>query len=185
MEELTDEEIARKVQEGDKEAFGVLVTRFETKMHRYASKFLIFSDDSKDIVQNVFLKAYMNIQSFDVTRKFSSWLYRIAHNEFINHIGKRSRNPFSFFSLDEVLPFAVGGESADGDLKDVEVKMEVEKYLSKLDSKYREVLILHFFEELSYAEIADILRIPVSTVGVRLRRAKQSIQDLYKKGEGK
>ena len=95
--ECGDEEIARRVQEGDIESFGLLVGRYEAKITRYAGKFLLNGEDDKDLAQEVFIKAYVNIQSFDANRKFSSWLYRIAHNEFINAIRKRSWSRFSIF----------------------------------------------------------------------------------------
>ena len=88
MTEQTDEQIAQAVQKGDSSAFGLLVERYEPKLLRYAKKFLFDYEDGKDIVQEVFIKAYSNIQSFDSGRSFSSWIYRIAHNEFINAIRK-------------------------------------------------------------------------------------------------
>ena len=97
MMNKTDEEIARRAQEGDIESFGLLVGRYEAKITRYAGKFLLNNEDAKDLAQEVFIKAYVNIQSFDANRKFSSWLYRIAHNEFINAIRKRSWSRFSIF----------------------------------------------------------------------------------------
>ena len=85
----TDEEIAAAVQGGDSEAFGLLVQRYEQKLLRYGSKFLISGEDPKDLLQDIFIKAYANIQSFDARRVFSPWMYRIAHNEFINAGKKR------------------------------------------------------------------------------------------------
>src|ERR1039457_56959 len=100
MTEQTDEQIAIAVQKGDAQAFGALVERFEPKLLRYARKFLFDYEDGKDMVQEVFIKAYSNIQSFDADRSFSSWIYRIAHNEFINAIRKKGREPISFFDPD-------------------------------------------------------------------------------------
>lgn len=179
MEELSDEAIAAQVQAGEVEAFGQLLLRYEAKMLRYASKFLIDGEDAADVVQTVFLKAYTNIQSFDAGRKFSSWLYRIAHNEFVNIVAKRSRQPFNLVSLDEVLPHPFASERADTELERNELQKRMELCLQKLDAKYREVLVLYYYQELSYTEIADVLHIPVSTVGVRLTRAKKAISNLY------
>ena len=86
LENLSDEEIAQKVQANDTDAFGVLVFRYEDKMLRYARRFLFDYHDSEDVVQNVFIKAFTNINSFDYKRKFSPWLYRIAHNLSLIHI---------------------------------------------------------------------------------------------------
>jgi len=85
----TDEAIAARVQNGDADAFSVLLERYEKKIFRYAGKFLSHPDDIKDIVQDVFVKAYVNIKSFDASRRFSPWIYRIAHNEFINALKKK------------------------------------------------------------------------------------------------
>ena len=91
FDNLTDEDLVLRVKSGGIEAFGFLVERYEDKMKRYARKFLFGYTDIEDTVQKVFIKAYVNIQSFDTSRKFSSWLYRIAHNEFINAIKKKTK----------------------------------------------------------------------------------------------
>ena len=171
MESESDEMVASAVQSGNTEAFGVLVDRYEAKITRYASKFLYSYDDRLDAVQEVFLKAYEHIQSFRVTEKFSSWLYRIAHNVFLNIIRKRGREKISFVDLDVLFPAGIPDE-AESRTAFSEEYPHMEKYLSKLEVKYREVLVLFYFEERSYEQIAEILQIPKATVGVRLRRAK-------------
>ena len=98
--QITDEEIAKSVQEGETDLFGILIERYEAKMLRYARKFLFDYEDAQDAMQNVFAKTYVNIQSFDTDKRFSSWLYRIAHNEFINTIRKKKKEPVSLFNLD-------------------------------------------------------------------------------------
>jgi RNA polymerase sigma-70 factor (ECF subfamily) len=177
----TDEEIAHMVQSGDVELFGILVKRYEAKMLRYARRFLFNYDDSEDLVQEVFLKAYINIKSFDASKKFSPWLYRIAHNEFINAIKKKGKEPLPFFNPDIFLPHAVSKENADKDIHKKETRHMLDKCLDKLEAKYREPLVLYYFEDLSYKEIADILHIPVSTVGVRIGRAKKAMKEMLKK----
>lgn len=178
MKELTDEEIVKKVQEGDTEVFGILVERFESKMLRYARKFLFGYEDAEDAVQGVFIKAYINIQQFDTSKKFSSWLYRIAHNEFINVIKKRGKESVPLFEVDTLFPHLTGKEDPVRDLEQQQLKESLEQYLTKVSPKYREILVLYYFEQMDYVEIADILKIPVSTVGVRLRRAKMALKKL-------
>ena len=178
MPELTDEEIAKKVQIGDTEAFGILVGRYEDKMLRYARKFLFGYEDSEDAVQVVFLKSYTNIRQFDPNKKFSSWLYRIAHNEFINVIKKKGKESLPLFEMDMLLPHLVAKENSAKDLEQKELKEMLEKNLQAISPKYREILVLYYLEQMGYTEIADILKIPASTVGVRLRRAKAALKKL-------
>ena len=113
LENLSDEEIAQKVQANDTDAFGVLVFRYEDKMLRYARRFLFDYHDSEDVVQNVFIKAFTNINSFDYKRKFSPWLYRIAHNEFISTIRKNKLEAIPFFDPDTLFPHPVSEKATD------------------------------------------------------------------------
>jgi len=177
--ERTDEQIAKQVQKGDAEAFAFLVARYKDKLLRYARKFLSGSSDMEDLVQEVFIKAYINIKSFNTDKKFSPWIYRIAHNEYINALKRKKFEPLPFFDSDTLFPHPVAPQTADQDFLDSELKQSLDKILVKLDKKYREPLVLYYFQELSYDEIAEILHIPTSTVGVRLRRAKQMLKKYY------
>jgi RNA polymerase sigma-70 factor (ECF subfamily) len=179
MQEKTDEDVAQAVQRGDVEAYGVLVERYSERMLRYARRFLLNPEDSQDLVQDVFIKVYENIRSFDPSRRFSPWIYRIAHNEFVNAIRKRKREPLSYFDLDTLFPHPIAKETADRDASEQETRRALEKSLAVLDPKYREPLVLYYFEEMSYQEIADVLRIPVATVGVRLNRGKALLKKNY------
>lgn len=176
MEETTDEVIAVKVQQGDIDAFGDLVARYEDKLKRYARKFLSRPEDIEDLVQDVFIKAYTNIQSFDSSLRFSPWIYRIAHNVFVNELKRKSRYGLGIFDADTILPLMPAKETADSAALAEESKMEMEELLGTLSAKYREVLVLHYFQELSYKEISDILQIPVTTVGVRITRARSKLK---------
>jgi RNA polymerase sigma-70 factor (ECF subfamily) len=176
MEEINDEVIARRIQEGDVEAFALLMERYEKKITRYARKFLSHPDDVKDIVQDVFTKAYVNIKSFDSKRRFSPWVYRIAHNEFVNALKKKKSEKISFIDFDLILPHRVAKETADGDVERMDARRMLDGYIGKMPAKYRESLVLYYFEEMSYREIADVLRLPVSTVGIRLQRGKSFLK---------
>ncbi|OGZ45771.1 MAG: hypothetical protein A2756_02585 [Candidatus Ryanbacteria bacterium RIFCSPHIGHO2_01_FULL_48_27] len=178
MPEQTDEAIAMRVQEGDIESFGLLMDRYESKLMRYARKFLSDGEDIKDIVQDVCVKAYTNIQSFDADKRFSPWIYRIAHNELVNALKKKRRMPLFFFDLDVILPHPVAPETADGEANRQELRRVLDQYLGRIGPKYREPLVLYFFEEMEYKEIADILQIPISTVGVRIARGKAMLKKL-------
>lgn len=175
----TDEHIAGRVQAGDAEAFGMLMTRYESKLMRYARKFLLDPDDAADIVQDVFLKAYQNIQSFDTARRFSPWIYRIAHNEFVNDLKKRSSRKTTFtIDFDTLFPTLAATDTADSAALERDTRETLDRYLAQVDPKYREPLVLYYLEEMDYRAIADILQIPVSTVGVRLMRGKTQLQKL-------
>ncbi len=178
MADLTDEEIAARVQRGDIESFGMLLDRYRNKIQRYARRFLFTGEDVEDVVQESFIKAYVNIKSFDTNRKFSPWMYRIAHNEFINAMKKRGREKTSYIDLDALIPQLAAPETTDSDIHKEELRRELDSSLDKLNAKYREPLVLYYFEDMNYKEIADILHIPVATVGVRLRRGKIALQSL-------
>jgi RNA polymerase sigma-70 factor (ECF subfamily) len=173
----SDELVALAVQKGKTERFGELVERYEAKLLRYARKFLLDPDDAQDIVQDIFIKAYENLQSFDAERRFSPWIYRIAHNEFVNALKKRESRKTTFtIDFDTLFPHLQAVDTADSVALERDMRETIEKHLSKLDAKYREPLILYYLENMDYREIADILRIPVSTVGVRLARARGMLQ---------
>jgi RNA polymerase sigma-70 factor, ECF subfamily len=190
--ELADERIVELVQQGDKEQFGVLMARYDRKLVRYGAKFLSDPENITDIVQEIFISAYKNLQSFDTSQRFSPWIYRIAHNAFINSMRKGIRNPLSyidFFDMDTLVPLSSGGDpERDMERSDDEERQEqermskmIEEGLDKISQKYREVLILYYLEELEYQDIADILEIPKSTVGIRLRRGKDALKKAYDK----
>ncbi len=179
LHDYSDEDVARAVQNGQSNAFQYLIERYEVKIGRYARKFLASNEDRKDLIQEVFLKAYVNIRSFDVTKRFSPWLYRIAHNEFINALRKSPNGKiisFDAFDPDILLPLPPAKETADDKAHYEEMRATLDSEFQKLDQKYREVLVLYYFEEMNYKEISDILQIPVATVGVRLSRGKASLK---------
>jgi RNA polymerase sigma-70 factor (ECF subfamily) len=176
---ITDEAAAQKVQQGDREAFGVLVTRYEEKLLRYGRKFLSRSEDIEDIVQDIFLSCYQNMQSFDASQKFSPWIYRIAHNAFVNGLRKHKRNPLVFVDFDSFVAHPAYEDPLPREREQAEVKQMIEKSLERLKPHYREVLVLYYLEELSYKEISDIVQVPVGTVGIRIKRAKEALKQAY------
>ncbi len=176
---LQDEELALEVQKGRHEAFAILYERYEQKMLRYGRRFLYTYEDLEDAVQEVFIKTYKNIKSFNVEKKFSTWLYRVAHNTFINVIKKNGREPVSFFDFDTLVNIPnKTTETLEDDFLKAENKESIIEMMKKMAPKYREALILFYFEELGYKEIAEILKIPVSTVGVRITRARTMLKKM-------
>ncbi len=171
----TDEELVEILRNGGEDAndaFTEIVERYEQKITRYANKFLYSYEDRQDAVQDVFLKAYQNIHSFRSNKPFSPWLYRIAHNTFINVIKKQKRERSISFDTDQIFAWNIPDEENTSEAEKAEDREELERCLGKLDVKYREPLVLYYFEEKSYKEIAEILQVPIATVGVRLKRGR-------------
>lgn len=172
----TDEQIVSAVRAGDKEKYGEIIRRYETRLSHYLRKFFSDRDELEDVLQEVFIKAFRNLNDFDADRKFSPWIYRITRNEAINFIKKYSKEAVS---IDEK-EWDIVDKSMNLDEKiDRSFNKEmVERGLAKMKSKYREPLILYFFEGLSYAEISEILKIPINSVGVLVMRGKKILKDL-------
>jgi RNA polymerase sigma-70 factor (ECF subfamily) len=141
-------------------------------------------EDAEDILQDVFVKTYYNLNEFDKDLKFSSWIYRIAHNQTVSEIRKkvvRSTVPFEKEDIDRF-------EDAFDMEKELDNSFDrgmIEEALSKLDEKYREVLVLRFLDDKDYVEIADILKKPVSTVGNLILRGKKLFKEEYEKLNGR
>jgi len=175
----SDEALVLLAQRGEKYAFGMLVARYQERLLRYGRRFLGNPDDVSDVVQDVFVRAYQNIQGFDASQRFSPWIYRIAHNAFVNALRKKTREPVYVFDLDTVIPHALVDDTEQVERERGETRRILESFLEQLSPKYREVLVLHYFDELSYADIAEVLQVPMGTVGVRLRRAREALQSIY------
>lgn len=175
----TDEQLAARVQRGETDAFGILVSRYAGKLRRYSHRFLSSDDDIEDIVQDVFVSVYRTIQDFDTSLRFSPWIYRIAHNACVNHLRKSQRISFGI-DFDTVVPHLTVEEPLLAERELADMRAQLEKGLGVIDAKYREILVLRFFEELSYKDISDILQIPIGTVGIRMKRAKEALRAILK-----
>lgn len=178
---VSDELIVASVQQGSKDDYKEIVERYRERLLRYVIYICKDPELANDIVQNTFIKAYINIQGFNLRRKFSSWIYRIAHNEAINEVKKRGRminvdiadlnlEDTSFAQITDILDEGIG-------------RKQLMSEVAALPLKYREPLILHYFEGYSYQEISDMLRLPSSTVGVHITRAKQKLRTALSQGE--
>lgn len=174
---LTDEEVVILVQNGNKDAYAEVLNRFEPKIKRYAMRFFREKEDVTDMVQDVFIKAYINLQSWNKDMRFNPWIYRIAHNEFVNKIAWKSIRKLVPIDSDELIPLAISApEDVMRDAIEGDEKRIMEKYLSQLDDKYKTPIILFYYDDLSYEEISDILQIPPNTVGVRIKRGKDKLK---------
>lgn len=181
MHHETEEEVAVRVQRGDVGAFAQLITPYEPKLTRYLARILRDNDDVADALQDVFIKVYQQIQGFDTRQKFSPWIYRIAHNEAVNIIRKRRTTPISWFDPDVLIPHFIAEERTDTEAERSQMKMLLDTILTELGLEHRSVLVLHYYDEMSYKDIADVLRIPVSAVGVKIHRAKKQVEKLLAK----
>jgi len=174
----SDEELVKRTLE-DKSFFGGVVDRYEAKLRRYITRLGVRNpDDQLDVLQEIFFKTYVNLNAFDSSLKFSSWIYRIAHNEAISWYRKKSVRPEGHLiaESEEVITFiAANEEAADISFDKTSNAKEVNEALAKIDHKYREVIILRYFEHKEYEEISDILKIPVGSVGTLIHRGKKQL----------
>jgi len=178
LQTQSDQEIVAKTLV-DKQFFGELVDRYEAKLTRYIARLGVRNpEDQLDVLQEIFLKVYKNLNSFDQSLQFSSWIYRISHNEAISWYRKKNVRPEGHLIADseELLGFLSAKEDTQDQLFDRSVNAEVvNAALLKIDSKYREVIILRFFEHKECDEISDILKIPIGSVGTLLHRGKKQL----------
>lgn len=181
---LSDEKIIQAVIGGDKDKYALIVERYESKLMRYAQYLLKDYDLASDTVQESFIKAFINLRSFDTKRQFSPWIYRILHNEAMNVI-KRNKKVVSLDSEDNEANTPYQDFWHDIKIDQQILNSQVRNCLDKIDIKYKEVLMLSYFENLKYEEISDILRIPTSTVGVRIKRGKEALKKICSKKEVK
>ena len=183
IKKLSDEELVERVRNDNQELYEEIVKRYENKLLRYAQYVIKDSEKAADVVQNAFIKAYVNLNSFDTDKKFSSWIYRIVHNEAVNIIRKDSRQ----FSLDGLTwgeRILAREEDLEEDLRDEEVKKLLTDSLDELSLNYRAPLALYYLEEKSYEEIGEVLRMPVGTVGTRINRGKKQLKEIVEKKGG-
>lgn len=176
MSDVSDEKLVEVVRSHDQERYRELVERYQDKLLRYVTHITKDHDKAVDVVQDTFIKAFANLHGFNVNRKFSSWIYRIAHNEAVNAVTSRKWQ----ISLDahEWIPNTISsGENLESQLEEQELAEELRELIDDLPLKYREPLVLFFFEGLQYEEISDVLRLPTSTVGTRIRRAKKLLKE--------
>ena len=157
--------------DGNPEAFGTLVTRYQHVMYTVALRMLGNAEDAKDVTQDAFVKAYRQLATFDSRYRFFSWMYRIVVNECFNVI--RARHPQEPLDLE----FAGNGNPFDSALA-VERHEQIEAALQRLTPEYRAVVVLRHFAGQSYGEIASALEIPEKTVKSRLYSARQLLGEM-------
>jgi RNA polymerase sigma-70 factor, ECF subfamily len=184
VEELSDNELVEIIRKKDQERYSEIVDRYQTKLFVYIYRLIGNKEEAEDLLQDVFVKAYKNLNSYDTSRKFSSWIYRIAHNEAVNFIKRKSLKRFISFdaitSTKDKLDTSSEEEGADKAWLRKEVSKEVSDAMKKLPFKYNQVLTLRYYSDQSYEEIAEILGKPVNTVGTLINRAKKKLSEELK-----
>ena len=172
------------VRNSDQERYGEIIERYQGKLFAYLYRLIGSYDEAQDLLQNVFIKVYRNLQSYDTNRKFSSWIYRIAHNEAVNYVKRKSLKRFipweDIASAKDKLEMVSLEERADKAWLRKEVKGEVNLAINRLPFKYKQVLLLKYFFDKSYEEISEILGKPVNTVGTLISRAKKKLAEELK-----
>lgn len=179
LKTMSDEAIVKITLEFP-DTFAEIMVRYESRLSRYVRRIGYFSDDEvADILQDVFIKTYEHLNDFDPELKFSSWIYRITHNEAVNTI--RKKRTVTFGSNETYRNIVEGIISDEDHATELDRKLEDEKIrraIGRLGDKYRNALVLRYLEERSYDEISDILKIPIGTVGTLLNRAKKKMVEL-------
>jgi len=183
VKSLTDSELVALTL-ANQDNFWYLVERYKGKLLVYIKRLTnVNNEDAEDILQDVFIKVYLNLNDFNSDLKFSSWIYRITHNQVISSHRKLKARPEGYaVDLDDQ---SAKNLAADIDILnqlDVKIVQEnIAKILDGLEEKYREILILKFLEEKNYQEISDILKKPLGTVASLLNKAKQKFREELEK----
>jgi RNA polymerase sigma-70 factor (ECF subfamily) len=169
-EEELDRTAVERCRKGDLEAFGTLIDRYERPVFNAILHMVGNAEDAREICQQVFMKAFEHLDSYDANRRFFSWIYRVAMNESINHLkARRTHEPLS-----ETLRYPLPDPAQRYEA--TEQRHHLQKAIMSLDENYRAVLILRHFVHLSYHEVAEVLGVSDSIVKSRLFTARELLR---------
>lgn len=181
MEDIV-KRVVKKVKKGDKQAYSQLVDLYKQKVYQICFRMVGSTHEAEDLAQEAFIKAYINIDSYDTDKKFSSWLYRIATNLTIDRLRKKKPD----FYLDAEITgtdgltmytqLASNGKLPDDRVVELEMQETVQTAILRLPAKYRSAVSLKYFDDLSLKEISEILDIPVATVKTRIYRGREALR---------
>ena len=176
----TDEELVEAFQRGDTAVFDILVERWDRKIQGAIYRVVGPSEDARDLCQEAFLKAYRGLGTFKKDARFSSWLYQIALNVCRDRLRRRrGRHLVSFDDMDEASQ-AASTPSVPTPLQLAEasdLSDRVARAVAELPPDQREVIVLKEYQDLTFAEIADVLELPLSTVKTRLYRGLVQLRE--------
>ncbi len=183
IQKLTDVELITSAIRGREDGFEELVRRYQRPITAYIYRMLNNYDASLDVTQEVFIKVYKSLDKYSSDYKFSTWLYRIAHNAAIDHIRRNSNyqqsleveNADGTYQIQIECPNPTPEENRERS----EWRTEIEAVVKCLPQTYRELIVLRHTQEMSYDEIAEITQLPLGTVKNRLFRAREMMREIF------
>ena len=180
---LSDAELIGVAVDGREESFEELVRRYQRPIAGYVYRMLGDYDAALDVTQEVFIKVYNSLQRYSPEYKFSTWLYRIAHNAAIDHIRRNSNFTQSIETESKEgayqLQFECPAPSPERLRERKEWRHEIAEVIKRLPPAYRELILLRHSGDLSYDEIAEVTGLPLGTVKNRLFRAREHMRELF------
>jgi len=176
--ETTDRDLIDAVLDGSEAAFGELVDRYKDRVFRLLGRYCRDSIECEDLAQEVFLKVFRKLHTFNHESQFFTWLYRITANAATDHLSRASSRRLRL--VEDTGVFERGDEdheSPTAGLEQQELAQVTREIVASLPEKFRTILVLREFEGLSYTDIAEVLEIQLGTVESRLFRARQRFKD--------
>lgn len=177
MEQLTDEVLVQKCLSGDRQAFAVIVQRYQKQIYSLAYRLTNNPDDAQDLAQEVFIKVYQVLAKYDGNRPFFPWMYKVATNVCYTQL---RRKPSQEVPLDKIIEFGplvpVSPDGPESQFERKELQRLVHQALAELPENYRVPMVLRYLEEFSYQEIADAMDLPLTTIETRLYRGRSLLQ---------
>jgi RNA polymerase sigma-70 factor, ECF subfamily len=180
---LTDSELIAKAISGREESFEELVRRYQRPITSYVYRMLGNYDASLDVTQEIFIKVYNSMTRYSSEYKFSTWLYKIAHNAAIDYMRRNAVSQQSLEAENKDGSFQLQIESKrpspEEERERSEWRSEIESVVKCLPTGYRELILLRHAQDLSYDEIAEITNLPLGTVKNRLFRAREMMREMF------
>nr|WP_139214357.1 RNA polymerase sigma factor RpoE [Marinobacter zhejiangensis] len=179
-ESQTDQQLVRKVRNGDRSAFDLLVIKYQSRVASIISRYVYDSQEVMDLTQETFVKAYRAIGRFRGDSAFYTWLYRIAVNTAKNFLEARGRRPQGSADAAEAENFEDGMRLRDTSspervLQKEQLQRELQQAIADLPEELRSAFLLREYDGLSYDDIARILECPIGTVRSRIFRARDAV----------
>lgn len=170
---------ASRARDGDSEAWGLLYERLAPSIYRLCLRALESREEAEDATGEVFLKARLRLDQYDASRPFSPWLYRVAANHCWDELRRRRSRPSGVETDPDATPLAYEDEHSptpEEALLAEESREEVRRAIASLDDRSRLALVLRYFADMGYTEIAGVLQVSESFVGVLLLRARRRLR---------